>query len=124
MQRHVARHHNERPESSQAGSGAESDTRAHRSKPSAIDVITGKAYGSRSNSTRSLHCPYPQLNDLFPRGSTPTIREAAAEPMERCPFIFTRAYDLRRHLRAEHGIELLKEAVDAWVTERKNRDGQ
>ena len=38
-----------------------------------------------------------------------------AEAVKRCAYIFSRAYDLRRHLKAEHGLELDKEEVDGWV---------
>ena len=36
-----------------------------------------------------------------------------------CEYVFGRAYDLRRHLRAVHGVSLDKDVVDAWA--RKER---
>jgi len=36
-----------------------------------------------------------------------------------CDYVFSRAYDLRRHLRAEHGVEAEKESVDDWVKSAK-----
>jgi general transcription factor IIIA len=36
-----------------------------------------------------------------------------------CDYVFGRAYDLRRHLRAVHSIDLDKEVVDDWA--RKER---
>ncbi|GJJ06620.1 hypothetical protein Clacol_000813 [Clathrus columnatus] len=77
-----------------------------------IDWITGKNYILRSghNNTRRplVPCPWPNRFDL-----TMTIRKE--ESIEKCSYIFSRAYDLRRHLKAEHSLELTKDEVDAWV---------
>lgn len=37
----------------------------------------------------------------------------------RCTYVFSRAYDLRRHLLAEHSLELEREVVDEWVRSTK-----
>lgn len=38
-----------------------------------------------------------------------------------CDYVFSRAYDFRRHLRAEHGVDAEKDRVDEWVKGAKAR---
>ena len=102
-------------------------TRAERA--TAIDVITGKAYAAASarGGARLLRCPYPafdgfaeaiELHDPFAdsdAGEDGDGRGRRGREREVCEFAFRRAYDVRRHLRGAHGVELGKEAVDAWA---------
>lgn len=78
-----------------------------------IDHITGKAYAVRAQqklaSLRTLRCPHPDLRSLV---STVAVVEHG---QGQCEYVFTRAYDLRRHLRSEHKEEIEKDAVDNWV---------
>ncbi|KIP12588.1 hypothetical protein PHLGIDRAFT_61571 [Phlebiopsis gigantea 11061_1 CR5-6] len=78
-----------------------------------IDEITGKAYVDRArqklSAPRTLLCPFPDLHGLT------NTAEDNAHTDKRCEYVFTRSYDLRRHLRSEHGEEFRKDAVDAWV---------
>lgn len=77
-----------------------------------IDWITGKEYTTPSahNNTRRplVPCPWPDRFNL----SIPLDED---EPTEKCSYIFGRAYDLRRHLKAVHSLDLTKEEVDGWV---------
>lgn len=82
---------------------------------SIINEITGVAYEERTaNAPAPLRCPHPAMEG-FP--SAPSVERLCnsygdATP---CEYVFGRAYDLRRHLRAIHGVELYKETVDAWA---------
>ncbi|OBZ78722.1 Transcription factor IIIA [Grifola frondosa] len=94
------------------------------SKPNAmasldIDFITGNAYATRSReqmkSANKLRCPFPDLPELLSNISRPS----ASGPVVACQYVFSRAYDLRRHLNAEHRLEVEKDKVDAWVKSAK-----
>ena len=98
-----------------------------------IDWITGAAYDARaqarlSSGVRSLRCPFPDLPPSLRRGclgegeDAASADEAAAPSASggsRCLYVFSRAYDLRRHLLAEHALEIGREVVDAWVRSAK-----
>jgi hypothetical protein len=61
-----------------------------------------------------LRCPHPAMEGLpaAPSVESPGYLWGDATP---CEYVFGRAYDLRRHLRAIHGVELDKETVDGWA---------
>ncbi|KAF9228347.1 hypothetical protein BS17DRAFT_773538 [Gyrodon lividus] len=82
-----------------------------------IEAITGKAYASRSLKSRSICCPYPDVDAL--RASTPVVEASRCSSSKTCEHVLTRAYDLRRHLKAEHGVDADKEKVDTWVKAQK-----
>ena len=139
LQRHQARgHDNDRAEDeedveqhtdadSESSDGERPQTRPRRRKTqhaashstSIIDEITGVAYAKRSADGQALlKCPHPTMEGLpstFPAGRQNLWGEDAAS----CEYVFGRAYDLRRHLRAVHGISLDKDVVDVWA--RKER---
>ena len=83
-----------------------------------IDTITGKTYKSLASSrlndptSNVLRCPHP----LIP-GSTTTT--SSSSRYKGCEYVFSRAYDLRRHLRAEHGVTVDKEVADEWVRAKR-----
>jgi hypothetical protein len=60
-----------------------------------------------------LRCPHPAMEGLpsTPSGKSHNLWVDTAA----CEYVFGRAYDLRRHLRAVHGVDLDKEAVDGWA---------
>ncbi len=121
LQRHLAKLH-------YCGSDSDSDTVSQSGYDSEqvatkvvvgleIDDITGKTYATRSQlklaGAGALSCPYPELQALvsnvddIPTGS------------KNCEYVFTRAYDFRRHLKVAHGIEADKERVDEWTNNAK-----
>ncbi|KZT30002.1 hypothetical protein NEOLEDRAFT_1126721 [Neolentinus lepideus HHB14362 ss-1] len=117
LQRHTARRH-QRGESSDAPSNDEepqpSESEEETMPDGGIDFLTGKAYadGAKEVSTRKLRCPFPDA---------PFLQTGTGQ---RCEYAFSRAYDLRRHLRAIHAVEAVKEDVDVWVAaERKSGRG-
>ncbi|EJD52794.1 hypothetical protein AURDEDRAFT_181317 [Auricularia subglabra TFB-10046 SS5] len=109
LQRHVSKVHRA---SSDDAFSSDADIEPDADPISAIDFITGKHYVQRTEHRRQqgqvlVPCPYPSH---FCRGEA---NETA------CRFVFSRAYDLRRHLKAEHREEWEKDEVDAWVRRRK-----
>ena len=127
LQRHLARVHVERPTSNDDDDDADADestveAEADVGEPTktrgtemTIDMITGAAY-TRCRSIHKLQCPYPDLSGLFTATEDSLDVPAGAEG---CDYAFNRAYDLRRHLKAEHNIVLEKEAVDSWAKRKR-----
>jgi general transcription factor IIIA len=127
MQRHIERHHHP----SQAGSISTSTLPLYASSGQeqvpaighAIGLITGQDYHEsrnppKANAThrsRVIACPWPDAFGAkkFLGGS------ASAGHSTKCAFIFSRAYDLRRHLRSAHGLDVDAHEVSAWVLEYK-----
>lgn len=136
LQRHLAKIH--APPSSDSGSGVEGEQDetepddpllgTHETDAEGamdmIDVLTGKAYATRAREAvkqaHKLQCPYPRLPPSFTSEDSPGPASSTQE--NGCQYVFSRAYDLRRHLQAEHGIVVEREKVDEWV--RVHRDGQ
>lgn len=111
LQRHVLKAHGEHSSSAEdddeESSSSATEPEAGPSM-SVIDFITGKHYLESKRGRALVRCPYPAH---FCRS---VLSDAGA-----CRFVFSRAYDLRRHLRAEHGEEWEKDDVDAWVRQSK-----
>jgi general transcription factor IIIA len=119
LQRHLAKAH--ASWSSSHHSDSEDDTQLER-KPMAlldIDTITGKSYMERIKTKSSLmvQCPYPRIPITFKFDATDMD---ALSNEHVCKHVFSRAYDLRRHLRSGHRMEVEKEAVDSWVRSLKH----
>lgn len=141
LQRHVVRLHFKHSDNSStdkrdayqdASSSSGSDV---PTKPlMGIEDITGSAYTSRAQellgTTQAIRCPYPHLQDIsFVLCSRDD--ETATEQLGRtestlagpyCAYVFRRAYDLRRHLRAIHKVEAVKESTDLWVSKMKLKE--
>lgn len=84
-----------------------------------IDVITGNAYAKQAEeATSKVRCPYPELTGLLSVGEIQSI-PGPSVALKPCDFVFSRAYDLRRHLNAFHGADISKEGVDAWMKIQK-----
>lgn len=95
-----------------------------------IDEITGAAYARAARATRTLPCPYPSFTDLphkLINTDATDVEMTDAEERDAtdagdsssmpktCEYTFSRAYDLRRHVRAVHGVEIAKVDVDTWA---------
>lgn len=115
LQRHLTRVHV--PESEEEDgdeSGAENERDAATPQPSvgfSIDDLTGMSYQTQVRTTAKLECPYPDVSLL--------VEESIAGSSAKCQYVFTRAYDLRRHLKSEHGLDVEKEKADEWVVHVK-----
>ncbi|KAF8895708.1 hypothetical protein CPB84DRAFT_1782257 [Gymnopilus junonius] len=87
-----------------------------------IDAITGYAYLQRSEArlkdAKAMRCPFPELRDLADEeiSSNAASSDTTCRP---CEYVFSRAYDLRRHLAAAHDVVIVKESVEIWVRKRK-----
>lgn len=121
LERHLDKIHSAQSvtEASESEGGTTNDTNcsdnesAHSAGPLSIDRITGHTYSSRSRiaTSKIIRCPYPDVENLLL--STPDI--ALSGSSVRCAHILFRAYDLRRHLKADHGLIGDKSKVDSWV---------
>jgi general transcription factor IIIA len=105
-----------------------------REEESFIEVLTGRAYKRRrlengnaastetsksnqkKNAKKVLRCPWPHfMSDHREESIHVDSRRKAQDLQTVCEAIFHRAYDLRRHLKADHGLEVDKEEMAAWV---------
>ncbi|KAJ3777001.1 transcription factor iiia [Lentinula raphanica] len=140
LQRHVARLHcrnSDKDEglqhaaqsSESAASESELESEAAVSKPlMGIGAITGESYSNRAQellgNSKAFRCPHPNLpfavcsEGGVPDGSVDVAEQAPSDVQ--CDHIYRRAYDLRRHLRAVHNIEVEKEVADLWVRKMKS----
>jgi general transcription factor IIIA len=138
LQRHLAKVHSSQT-TEESDSAEQTDEEDEEATPTAkdkgiqrmdIDTITGMSYTSNANerlsSSKALRCPHPHLGTLVHLHRSDDVERAGASTSKGCDYVFSRAYDLRRHLRVEHGVEVEKERVDDWVKAakaeaRKNR---
>ncbi|KZT06855.1 uncharacterized protein LAESUDRAFT_743186 [Laetiporus sulphureus 93-53] len=121
LQRHVAKIHRAKSPSS-SESDTQTDQESDGDTALSIDFITGHAYQTRSQTRfknpANLQCPYPTLPPSFVLNEVPT--SASGQSGGCCRFVFSRAYDLRRHLQSEHGLVVEKGSVDEWVRNLKH----
>ncbi|KAF5388883.1 hypothetical protein D9757_005592 [Collybiopsis confluens] len=106
-----------------------------------IATITGVAYSARAEKllkeTKVFCCPFPHLGDhkikfivvsaeddteiiLDETTTTEPTSDVAGLIGPNCQYVFSRGYDLRRHLRAVHKLDTAKESVDRWVKKLKD----
>lgn len=118
LQRHLSKAH---PSSSSEAASSEEEEEAPKPSGSTalgIDVITGVAYENHAKAilatARGLRCPYPDLDDLVYEALDKTLSTTS-----NCGYVFSRAYDFRRHLRGTHGIEAMKGSVESWVRSQR-----
>ncbi|KAI0670027.1 hypothetical protein C8Q78DRAFT_160837 [Trametes maxima] len=94
-----------------------------------IDLITGITYATRAKESirraAKLQCPFPHLPALLSpehgegEGAVSSVTASGSKRKNDCQYVFSRAYDLHRHLRAEHELAVGREKVDEWVGIRK-----
>ncbi|KIM45041.1 hypothetical protein M413DRAFT_441688 [Hebeloma cylindrosporum] len=117
LQRHSAKVHQPTTDASEE-EPPESDAREPSEVTFDIDAITGNTYtqhaNDRVNSSKALRCPYPDIRDLTGDDAIKFLVGG-----HNCAYVFSRGYDLRRHLHATHDIEVSKESVDSWVRKQK-----
>lgn len=124
LQRHLGKLHksDSKPTITIEEDDSSSSTEGTSGRQVDVDDITGKAYALRAQRKLSspdfLQCPHPDLSGLV------STQAAVEYDQRQCEYVFSRAYDLRRHLQAEHGAGIEKDLVDMWVKaarESKNR---
>ena len=120
LQRHSAKAHPSQPELG-LDNPSSGDDIAQKADFD-IDTITGHAYAKRAEemvkNAKSLRCPYPHLQSLTVDLNFPTCMESSSS-RRNCDYVFSRAYDLRRHLVASHDVNIPKETIDEWVKLQK-----
>jgi general transcription factor IIIA len=124
LQRHLAKAH----PSTQSELGSDTSSSGDDITPKAdfdIDTITGESYAKHAEemvkSAKSLRCPYPHLQYLTVDINLLACMDSSSS-RRNCDYVFSRGYDLRRHLGASHGVNLPKETVDEWVKlQKQNR---
>ncbi|KAJ8076902.1 hypothetical protein PM082_001325 [Marasmius tenuissimus] len=140
LQRHLAKFHpaGASPGASDSNSGSDSSedsspdvedsdlgTPPKKSKPimeMSIDAITGASYAVQARQKlhgfEALSCPFPNLHAI---SCSPQAEEGTSLTLNgpSCGYVFSRAYDLRRHLRAQHSIDANKSSVEEWVVRTK-----
>lgn len=124
LQRHLIQAHT--PESSESDNEAEqkesstSDAPREQQFTFDIDAITGHAYAqnaeTRVKEAKALRCPFPLLQDLIEDNTDLAV---AIGTSQGCDYVFSRGYDLRRHLDAAHQVSLSKDRIDNWVRRQK-----
>ncbi|KAF9453973.1 hypothetical protein P691DRAFT_718388 [Macrolepiota fuliginosa MF-IS2] len=123
LQRHVAKAHGSDDETATEYTDnslpVSEDEDKEGDSPLDIDAITGYTYMRAARAKvaegRALQCPFPELQSFTGVG----IQPPTAQHKPGCDYVFRRAYDLRRHLRASHGFTAQKESVEFWVAEQK-----
>ena len=127
LQRHEAKAHKRPSTSGEDGDGDSTALLQDRGQNDAanqlrmdIDSITGNAYAKRARAqiqaTKVLQCPFPDLGMLFASTDAQLVGGSS-----RCGYVFSRAYDLRRHLKVAHQVEVDRDDADAWVRERRTK---
>ncbi|QRV73745.1 C2H2 zinc finger [Ceratobasidium sp. AG-Ba] len=101
MQRHLERHHRETAPSPPTPIAE-----------SSIEALIGHQRSAK-NRPRLIACPWPNAFGPEPSISAGMIRT-------RCAFKFSRAYDLRRHLKSAHCLEVEADEVGFWVEEQRS----
>ncbi|KAK4705876.1 hypothetical protein P7C70_g338, partial [Phenoliferia sp. Uapishka_3] len=79
-----------------------------------LDLLTGANY----NTTRKFACPYPAILSISQPLELEDISDEDAEEGEEgaeCAYAFGRIYDLERHLRSWHRIEVHREELREWM---------
>ena len=142
LQRHLAKLHAPKPETDAEGEASSETDREHeagRAQEAAedsgldIDILTGRAYAAKAQTAirqaHKLQCPHPHLPPTLLQepaadATSTTVSTPPGPSTKRrvqCEYVFSRAYDLRRHLQAEHGVEIRREKLDEWVQREKER---
>ncbi|EUC56061.1 transcription factor iiia protein, putative [Rhizoctonia solani AG-3 Rhs1AP] len=125
MQRHLERHH--RPQDNEVipQQSASTNQKEATEKEQIINLITGQDYDASPRSLktgaarpRAIHCPWPNAFEMR-KSSDKEHAFPLAGTQDQCAFRFKRAYDLRRHLRSAHGLDVNADEVGAWVLEHK-----
>jgi general transcription factor IIIA len=120
LQRHSAKVHQTQRQATDASEAepSESDHQEPFEVTFDIDSITGHAYTKRANdrlnSSKALRCPYPDTRDLTGDDTVKSLVGGRG-----CAYVFSRGYDLRRHLHATHDVNIPKDTVEGWVRRKK-----
>ncbi|CAE6443916.1 unnamed protein product [Rhizoctonia solani] len=126
MQRHLERHHRLQDNDS-TPLRATSTKQNNTTEPGRIiGLLTGQDYDELPRSPKSdavyrprlINCPWPNAFQVTkPMNGTAS---STSDTLAKCAFKFSRTYDLRRHLRSAHELEVSADEVNAWVSKYKH----
>ena len=125
LRRHVAEAHPSKRSTPRSTSSEDEEAQAHDSEDDfSIDLITGNLYAKQAEANLKtatvLRCPYPELDGLADPDDPEVQKSTAGSSVPPiCVYVFSRGYDLRRHLGAIHNVVVSKELVDKWVIKKK-----
>lgn len=128
LQRHIAKVHRTHSDTDTEFSDNDSPSSPGAEQQGAdipldINAITGYSYiqvaQSKVAEGRALQCPFPNLHLFNTEVNDTQPSTASFKQMNNCDYVFTRAYDLRRHLRASHEFCAQKDSVEHWVAQKK-----
>jgi general transcription factor IIIA len=83
-------------------SSDEDDVRTPSGPQWTIDFITGVDYATAAKS-RDFKCPWPSVGGDVARSAN------------KCDYAFSRAYDLRRHMKATHGYDSSGPELERYI---------
>jgi general transcription factor IIIA len=130
LQRHTAKAHTDSSSSNETENGVFRDEGSKDTELSALDIdlVTGKAYTQRSrvNGAKfSLNCPWPNIDQLDSRATSTfsvassnrvaTANSGSLPDHAACDYVFSRFYDLCRHLKSEHGFDPERTQLERWT---------
>ncbi|KIY53380.1 hypothetical protein FISHEDRAFT_7965, partial [Fistulina hepatica ATCC 64428] len=112
LQRHQAKLH--APQANETGADENATGKGATAAPQSMDLsiaaITGMAYVAHAReklaSASVLRCPYPGLKGFKSLDGFSDITIPVSVTAAPCEYVFSRAYDLRRHFRSAHGFEV------------------
>lgn len=125
LQRHVVKAHPSERSGADTSEGVttEGEDQEDQEDEFDIDVLTGNAYAKQAEvsvrSAKALRCPHPDLHGFWSEAQQASA--STSKPQLPCDYVFTRGYDLRRHLAAAHEVAVAKDAVDTWVKRQKRK---
>ncbi|CAE6408708.1 unnamed protein product [Rhizoctonia solani] len=122
MQRHLERHHRPQEDESTSSQPTSTDQEKDTGTSRIIALITGRDYDeppqkARAARPRTINCPWPDVFEVGKPSDNHTSQIPEIHP--KCAFKFSRAYDLRRHLRSVHGLDVNADEASAWVLQHK-----
>jgi general transcription factor IIIA len=113
LQRHAAKLHAHKS-SSEEERDESTDQEDEDETDDTIDMLTGKAYATHAHSAvaqgKRFACPYPDVVGL--------TQDPLPGTSKACDHVFSRLYDLRRHLDSTHRMAVDKGLLQAWMVER------
>jgi len=85
-----------------------------------IESITGQTYEARARANpRLIQCPFPAVEHLMPTSANGAEIHGSSSSAD-CRHVVSRAYDLTRHLKAEHGLFADRSKVDEWMKAQRS----
>lgn len=118
LQRHLARKHLRARSLDSSAAGAADDDDPDPLSADPIHLLTGKQKlkdGLSRRTTRKITCIW---YDLFKSGLVLSSSSSLSSASAPCAFAFTRVYDLRRHLKSEHGLKVETQILSEWLGRR------